>query len=505
MSDNTRIVTKTKGKDVSSKKSGPGGNDDDVNIMSNESKNPDGSKKKTDDLIKKLNKINASIDKEKEQEIQELEELNSQLQDKLNSIEQLSTANQLLFKELNEIKNTVDEKMKFIRIFKFKENQLENQIKDIEKDIKLKNKQYENSEKMINKVYKKEKESLENLLQKNGPETQNELYQKLHELTENVKENEEEIAEIKKETKNHKECGKNIQNLNLRVKILKNDLEYEKKKSNQIRDTNDYSYQEEVSYDDKLKRKRFLGKRGKSYSSRPNKRMAIPNHKDFQNAKEMQRKRELSIKISPIWKEFDEIRKEKIKKSKNQSITDIFKGSYNNSLPTELFTEEEYEILSKKLEIPETFLQEISLKFQAVEDEKNKIEGDIYENKKLESELKNTEQNIDYSSLKMKELNEKNIKLKVESSKQKQVIKELKKDVKEWETKLKEINYFFTLKNKQNITLKRKLNELNQQIENGELILLEKYKPVEEEPNEEEDNGEDEDNNNDDQNDEDED
>ena len=37
----------------------------------------------------------------------------------------------------------------------------------------------------------------------------------------------------------------------------------------------------------------------------------------------------------------------------------------------------------------------------------------------------------------MKELNEKNIKLKVESSKQKQVIKELKKDVKEWETKLK--------------------------------------------------------------------
>ena len=105
----------------------------------------------------------------------------------------------------------------------------------------------------------------------------------------------------------------------------------------------------------------------------------------------------------------------------------------------------------------------------------------------------------------MKELNQKKIKLKVESSKQKQVIKDLKKDMKEWETKLKEINYFFKLKNKQNITLKRKLNELNQQIENGELILLEKYKPVEEEPNEEEDNGEDEDNNNDDQNDEDED
>ena len=47
-----------------------------------------------------------------------------------------------------------------------------------------------------------------------------------------------------------------------------------------------------------------------------NVQLAVSQFFNFQNAKEMQRKRELSIKISPIWKEFDEIRKEKIKKSK---------------------------------------------------------------------------------------------------------------------------------------------------------------------------------------------
>ena len=70
-------------------------------------------------------------------------------------------------------------------------------------------------------------------------------------------------------------------------------------------------------------------------------------------------------------------------------------------------------------------------------------------------ELKNTEHSLDHSSLKMKELTSKNMKLKVDNSKHKQVIKGLKQDVKEWETKLREITYFYNLKNKQNVTLKK--------------------------------------------------
>ena len=105
-------------------------------------------------------------------------------------------------------------------------------------------------------------------------------------------------------------------------------------------------------------------------------------------------------------------------------------------------------------------------------------------------ELKNTEHSLDHSSLKMKELTNKNMKFKVDNSKHKQVIKGLKQDVKEWETKLKEITYFYNLKNKQNVTLKKKLNELEQQINNGELRLMEKYKPkdIPQEDNEEEEN-----------------
>jgi SMC interacting uncharacterized protein involved in chromosome segregation len=119
-------------------------------------------------------------------------------------------------------------------------------------------------------------------------------------------------------------------------------------------------------------------------------------------------------------------------------------------------------------------------------------------------ELKNTEHSLDHSSLKMKELNNKIMKLKVDNSKHKQVIKGLKQDVKEWETKLKEITYFYNLKNKQNATLKKKLNELQEQIDNGELVLMEKYRPKdipqednEEEENENEEDGDEGDDNND--------
>ena len=123
----TRLVTKKKGTETSSKKVGQGP-DDEVNIPQTEDmskKIPDGTKKKTDEL----NKKKLQIEKERQQTIQELDEINSQLQEKTNEVDRLTEANQRLFKELNGIKNTVDEKMKFVRIFKFKEDELEKKLK----------------------------------------------------------------------------------------------------------------------------------------------------------------------------------------------------------------------------------------------------------------------------------------------------------------------------------------------------------------------------------------
>ena len=140
----TRLVTKKKATETSSKKVGQGP-DDDINIpqteIDNTKKIPDGSKKKTEELNKKLNKAKQQIENERQKTIQELDEINSQLQEKANEVDRLTEANQRLFKELNGIKNTVDEKMKFVRIFKFKEDELENKIKELEKDIKLKKNQ----------------------------------------------------------------------------------------------------------------------------------------------------------------------------------------------------------------------------------------------------------------------------------------------------------------------------------------------------------------------------
>ena len=491
----TRLVTKKKATETSSKKVGQGP-DDDINIpqteIDNTKKIPDGSKKKTEELNKKLNKAKQQIENERQKTIQELDEINSQLQEKANEVDRLTEANQRLFKELNGIKNTVDEKMKFVRIFKFKEDELENKIRDLEKDIKLKKKQIENSKKMIEKIYKIEKESLETLLEKNGEETKNQLNDDLENLKDKIKLNENNLNELKKTSKIHRNCEIKKKNLNQRLKYLKNDLEYETKKGDLLKSPVDYSYKENISYDDKLLRKQRIQiqKRGMSYSGRTNHRLRVPDHNEFKDAKEKQRKRDLNIKVTPIWKEFERVNSRYQKYLTNRSAADIFTSNEEfDSLPTQLFTQEEYNLL-QKLNVPQECLETYIQRFNDIDDERIKIEENFDQNKIKKEELKDTEHSLDHSSLKMKELTSKNMKLKVDNSKHKQIIKGLKQDVKEWETKLREITYFYNLKNKQNVTLKKKLNELEQQINNGELRLMEKYKPkdIPQEDNEEEEN-----------------
>ena len=364
----TRLVTKKKGTETSSKKVGQGP-DDEVNIPQTEDmskKIPDGTKKKTDEL----NKKKLQIEKERQQTIQELDEINSQLQEKTNEVDKLSDTNQHLFKELNIIKNTVDEKMKFVRIFKFKEDELENKIKDLEKDIKLKKKQIENSQKMIQKIYQVEKESLETLLEKNGEETKNQLNDDLENLKDKIKLNENNLNELKKTSKIHRNCEIKKKNLNQRLKYLKNDLEYETKKSDLLKSPVEYSYQEDESIDEKLKRPRMnMQKRGMSYSGRTNHRLRIPNHNEFKDAKERQRKRDLNIKVTPIWKEFERVNSRYQKYLTNRSAADIFTSNEEfDSLPTQLFTQEEYNLL-QKLNVPQECLDTYIQRFNDIEEE----------------------------------------------------------------------------------------------------------------------------------------
>jgi len=343
----------------------------------------------------------------------------------------------------------------------------------------------------LKKIYKIEKESLETLLEEKGEENKNELIDKLETLKEQIKTNENNLIQLKKTSKIHRNCEIKKKNLNQRLKYLKNDLEYETKKSDLLKSPVEYSYQEDESIDEKLKRPRMnMQKRGMSYSGRTNHRLRIPNHNEFKDAKERQRKRDLNIKVTPIWKEFERVNSRYQKYLTNRSAADIFTSNEEfDSLPTQLFTQEEYNLL-QKLNVPQECLDTYIQRFNDIEEERGRIEVNFDQNKMKKEELKNTEHSLDHSSLKMKELTSKNMKLKVDNSKHKQVIKGLKQDVKEWETKLKEITYFYNLKNKQNITLKKKLNELQEQIDNGELRLMEKYRPKEipQEENEEEEN-----------------
>ena len=59
---------------------------------------------------------------------------------------------------------------------------------------------------MIQKIYQVEKESLETLLEEKGEENKNELIDKLETLKEQIKTNENNLIQLKKTSKIHRNC-----------------------------------------------------------------------------------------------------------------------------------------------------------------------------------------------------------------------------------------------------------------------------------------------------------
>ena len=112
-----------------------------------------------------------------------------------------------------------------------------------------------------------------------------------------------------------------------------------------------------------------MQKRGMSYSGRTNHRLRIPNHNEFKDAKERQRKRDLNIKVTPIWKEFERVNSRYQKYLTNRSAADIFTSNEEfDSLPTQLFTQEEYNLL-QKLNVPQECLDIYIQRFNDIEEE----------------------------------------------------------------------------------------------------------------------------------------
>ena len=158
-----------------------------------------------------------------------------------------------------------------------------------------------------------------------------------------------------------------------------------------------------------------------------------------------------------------------------------------------LFSPKEVEILSKL--IPNDFLEVYQQRYNNVESQKQEIEEQLlYGNIDKKQEIKDNKQRIDKSNLQIKEQNFKNGKLNEDISKLKKLGNEINGEIKTVNEHLKNIQMVLNTKLRENERLREKLNDIQNKIKNGELIL--KYPEENKVLNEDEENVEEEENEN---------
>ena len=94
-------------------------------------------KKKTKEMQQKLCELESSLTQAKTITLNNLSELNSNIEDRNQRIKELSKDNAIFFQNLKMIKEEVDDKMKFVKIFKLKEEELNKKETDLKNSLTL--------------------------------------------------------------------------------------------------------------------------------------------------------------------------------------------------------------------------------------------------------------------------------------------------------------------------------------------------------------------------------
>ena len=254
-------------------------------------------KKKTDEYNNTIITIGQKIEDEKKLTVETLKEINKEINGKNNEIDKLTNDNKLLFLDLRNIKNEVDKHFRVISLNKLTEKNLENQEIKLNKEIKIKEKEITNTIREMD-IYKKEKEALEKILNKNDESKQFTLIDELNNLNSTNEKKEKEIKEEKEKLKEHKQCSNKIKNLINKLNLLRNEFEFEKKK------TSLSEYKARISNRKTSEDLQYINELSIEKSKQ----------KYFGSAKKKQDN--LQLLTSPIWKELE--------KSNKKELTDKF-------------------------------------------------------------------------------------------------------------------------------------------------------------------------------------
>lgn len=347
-----------------------------------------GSKTKTqkqkeimDELKNKLNLLQNKIELERQNCISENDTLNEQLKEKSQEINSIKNENDTLVKKLKKISDEIDANIQMEQIYRTKTDELEKNIKKLNNSIEVRKKEIileeKRKEKNINDIKK-----LNEIINLNDEEKLKVLYEEYTKKLEIIQNTEKEIKNLKSVYKIHSNCDKVIYYLKSKYNLLKNDFQFETKKSSMIELQNSsrsYNFSENNIQRKKIRKIKKIKDEVDNplcQSTRNNNRSRIS--KNCRNY---------------IEKQFNDLGNDNYI-NKNLSI-DFNNETENANL---LFTDNEEKVLQKL--IPNYYLRTLKEKFGNLESQKIEAMDKFNKgNKEVKETIKNKKIKIDLSKL----------------------------------------------------------------------------------------------------------
>jgi len=473
-------------------------------------------KQKNSKLESDLNQVKFDIDMERNNSIQESNNLNLKISEINNEINRLRLDNKFLTNNLYSMQKKLETKINQSMHTKMrnKSGETENNTNEkLNKNIKLKEKMILNSKQNL-KIVKKEKEFLEKEIKKIQGVKKESLEKQLEDIQNTQNENIKEMEELKNvQSEHNKICVRKISELLKQYDLIKNEYEFEIKKYKVINEkstsknlknvmisrssrnvkTNSSSENKNTNNIDKTFSKNKITKNKKLtiydaqakennynifdfYLRRNNEKNKNDNLSKINEGFLQENNIILDIKDSPRnivsssinYTNSNELNiNNRMMNMKLNNISNQNKNYYRNKA---LFTESEKQLLSKL--IPNKLLDNYEQKFELLQKENNNIKikmNDSTSKKKLNKS--NNILKLQNSNLQNNILNKKKIFLNLKVNEYQRKKMELNEKIKENQKQIEYYQIIYKKKNKEFNILLREYKRIYNDIKNGKLYL----------------------------------
>jgi len=366
-----------------------------------------------------LENIKEELISEKNKTISDLESLNKELEVLNKTQNNVCTKNKSILNKLKEIQKDIDvkftEKFKLSKVIENKRSNLYN--KNINIEIKSKENEQNNVQKDI-KINQKEIERLQKILDENKENEGSKVEENYKVVKENMENLQKEINDLNQIKLEHKNCTKNINILKNKLNVLFIDMEFERKRL--IMFSTAQPKKEKNALNENTKRSDY------GVKVRNNVLQNTKNKYDFKDVELVNKKSYDFLKNEMIETE------RKIRKDLEEEKIGNNKGK--DAMKVYLFTEAEKEVFQKIM--PNELFNNLNDKFNEKEVEMKKIEETLKEQKDQKRKLyldnlKYEEINLKKQELRMKKTNlmSENIKNNKKIIEMKNIIKKKQKEI----------------------------------------------------------------------------